>query len=78
MSSEVYEFENDRLLPGEPPTSNYVEDAAHWVTVYAELSEYLSRSQIALEGTLERYQRRLAFWRLRLDELDGGPHGTAD
>jgi hypothetical protein len=27
----------DRLLEGEDPQSSYLEDAAHWVTVYSEL-----------------------------------------
>jgi hypothetical protein len=29
--------DDDRLLEGENPDTTYLEDAAHWVTVYSEL-----------------------------------------
>lgn len=29
--------DDDRLLEGENPTSPYLDDATHWVTVYSEL-----------------------------------------
>jgi hypothetical protein len=28
---------DERLLPGEDPSSRYPEDATHWITVYSEL-----------------------------------------
>jgi hypothetical protein len=33
----------DRLLEGEDPTTRYVEDAAHWITVYSELVLFKER-----------------------------------
>ncbi|HEX6547543.1 MAG TPA: hypothetical protein VF134_02230 [Candidatus Dormibacteraeota bacterium] len=33
----------DRLLSGEDPNTIYVEDAAHWVTVYSELVLFKER-----------------------------------
>jgi len=33
----------DRLLDGEDPATRYVEDAAHWVTVYSELLLFKER-----------------------------------
>jgi len=33
----------DRLLDGEDPRTRYVEDAAHWITVYSELVLFKER-----------------------------------
>ena len=33
----------DRLLDGEDPGTSYVEDAAHWITVYSELVLFKER-----------------------------------
>ncbi len=33
----------DRLLDGEDPKTRYVEDAAHWIAVYAELLLFKER-----------------------------------
>ncbi|MEP7106102.1 MAG: hypothetical protein ABI838_09680 [Chloroflexota bacterium] len=33
----------DRLLEGEDPTTKYIEDAAHWITVYSELVLFKER-----------------------------------
>jgi hypothetical protein len=33
----------DRLLEGEDPRTKYVEDAAHWITVYSELVLFKER-----------------------------------
>jgi len=32
-----------RLLPGEPPDSEYAEDANHWLTVYGDLVAFFDR-----------------------------------
>jgi hypothetical protein len=60
----------DRLLPGEAPTSANADEAVHWVAVYAELVEFLrSEAQPFAPALTDRYQRRLAFWVRRLEEL---------
>jgi len=33
----------DRLIDGEDPDTRYVEDAAHWITVYSELVLFKER-----------------------------------
>jgi len=33
----------DRLIEGEDPETRYVEDAAHWITVYSELVLFKER-----------------------------------
>jgi len=33
----------DRLLDGEDPHTGYIEDAAHWITVYSELVLFKER-----------------------------------
>jgi hypothetical protein len=35
--------DHDRLIDGEDPSSSYVEDAAHWITVYSELVLFKER-----------------------------------
>ena len=53
---EALEFmgDPDRLLPGEEPGTQYVDDAHHWLNVYAELlrfkDELLATVQRAGEG----------------------------
>jgi hypothetical protein len=33
----------ERLLPGEGPDSDHIDDARHWITVYSELLEFKQR-----------------------------------
>ncbi len=40
----------DRLLDGEDPETSYVEDAAHWITVYSELVLFKERLVDAAQG----------------------------
>jgi hypothetical protein len=62
--------DGDRLLPGEASTSVNLEEAVHWVAEYSELAEFLRSGAHPFAPALaERYQRRLAFWVRRLDEL---------
>jgi hypothetical protein len=49
----------------------HVEDAVHWVAVYSELTGFLGSSELSLRHTKERYEGRLAYWRQRLNELNG-------
>jgi hypothetical protein len=67
------DFDNpdgERLLPGESMTSASPSDAVHWIAVYSELARFLqSDDQPPAPGLVERYQRRLAFWIHRLQEL---------
>jgi hypothetical protein len=65
------EEDQGRLLPGEPEGSRHVDDAAHWVAVYTELTRFLTSSGLPLPHTMERYLQRLDFWRQRLHELNG-------
>lgn len=37
------QVQKDRLLDGEDPATSYVEDAAHWITVYSELMLFKER-----------------------------------
>jgi hypothetical protein len=46
------QVEPDRLLEGEDPDTKYVEDAAHWVTVYAELVLFKERLVDSAQGGL--------------------------
>jgi hypothetical protein len=63
---------SDRLLPGEAPISANAEEAVHWIAVYSELAEFLrSEARPFAPDLAERYQRRLAFWVQRLEELTG-------
>ncbi len=44
----------ERLLAGEDPKTRYVEDAAHWVTVYSELVLFKERLvDTAQQGLLQ-------------------------
>jgi hypothetical protein len=56
------------LLPGEVLHSDRRDDAEHWGAVYEELIAFLVRFDHPGE-TLERYRRRLHYWRRRGDEL---------
>ena len=61
---------DDRLLPGESSTSTDLEDISHWVAVYSELVEFLQRPELlAVAEIRERYERRLAFWSQRREEM---------
>jgi len=65
--------QSPELLPGEVPASEMFEDAELWISVYSELLAFLHAQPEArvFQPTTERYRRRLAFWRRRLDELSG-------
>lgn len=64
--------DGDRLLPGEMPASMSLDEAVHWVAVYSELAEFLrTEAQPFAPALTDRYNRRLAFWVRRLDELTG-------
>ena len=54
------------LLPGEVTDSHHRDEVEHWVAVYEELTRFLYQSS-APDHLLERYLRRLRFWRGRLD-----------
>jgi hypothetical protein len=62
-------LEADPLLPGELLLSSLCEDAEHWVAVYEALTSFLADNQPDPPDMLDRYQRRLAYWRCRHDEL---------
>jgi hypothetical protein len=66
------EAPDDRLLPGESLVSTDLEDIDHWISVYSELVGFLRRPELeAVEKIRGRYERRLAFWRKRFQELTG-------
>lgn len=46
------QVQKDRLLDGEDPATSYVEDAAHWVTVYSELLLFKERLVDAAQNGL--------------------------
>lgn len=56
------------LVPGEVADSNSRDDAEHWTNVYQELIGFLAGVD-AGSAALERYRRRLAFWRRRRQQL---------
>ena len=64
------EGNQDCLLPGEPHEARYPEDVAHWIAVYAELTQFLNSSGLPLPQTMERYLERLEFWQKRLRDLE--------
>jgi hypothetical protein len=60
------------LLPGETPMSVNPEEVVHWIAVYSDLAEFLrSEAQPSAPSLAERYQRRVAYWVRRLEELTG-------
>jgi hypothetical protein len=70
MSSDGRRPDGDWLLPGESSSSSSAEEAIHWVAVYSELAEFVRNEVGPLAPALaERYERRLAFWLQRLQEL---------
>jgi hypothetical protein len=68
-----------QLLPGELPTSEDPEDAAHWVAVYSEQTAMLRSLSdgLTLGETVNRYEQRLAFWRERHRQLSSDSSGEA-
>ena len=64
------QLEEDPLLPGEAPDTPYAEDCEHWIDVYSELIRFADTIAVA-EPLVQRYERRLQFWRDR----KGEPHG---
>ena len=44
---------HDRLLPGENPDTNHVEDAELWLGVYAELIAVKERLLVSLHGEMQ-------------------------
>jgi hypothetical protein len=63
------------LLPGEVRESSEPDDAAHWVAVYEELVGFLRRTSPRL-SVIERYQRRLAYWRRQRGDLPRAAGGS--
>lgn len=64
------------LFPGEWQDSPFREDAEHWVATYealviraGELAAAADGSRDAVVAAQRRYQRRLEFWRRRLEEF---------
>lgn len=58
----------DRLLEGEDPDSAYVEDAAHWISVYAEILLFKERLVDAAQGGMLQMTHPLA--RKEATEID--------
>ena len=103
MSEEIIEqaaeiareqVDPNRLLEGEDPSTEFIEDARHWLEVYEELirfkgaliDKFEDRVQrfdkaeplieaagdgALLELELQRFTKRAAFWRERLEALSG-------
>lgn len=72
--------DRDPLLPGEARRSDMLDDAEHWVDVYAALVEFLAEVGVDPADGGRRFQRRLAYWRRRLAELiadAAAEHGAA-
>lgn len=44
------QVDQDRLLEGEDPDTRYIEDAAHWITVYSEILLFKERLVDAAQG----------------------------
>jgi hypothetical protein len=87
------ESDSEPLMPGEDPTSKYVDDVEHWVNVYSELLDFkrfmldgatvraremrteTARKEVedtdlrVARAEAERFTRRLAYWRGRLDAI---------
>jgi hypothetical protein len=64
------QLEGDPLLPGEAPNTPYAEDCEHWIDVYSELIRFADTITGA-DPLVQRYERRLRFWRDR----KGAPPG---
>lgn len=62
------QVQKDRLLDGEDPGTTYVEDAAHWVTVYSELLLFKERLVDAAQNGLLQMTDALA--RTEATEVD--------
>lgn len=60
-----------RLLPGELPLSEVLEDAEHWVAVYEELTGFLLTTDHAGADAIAHFRSRLEYWLRRKDELTG-------
>lgn len=60
----------DPLLAGEAPDSRYAEDCEHWIDVYTELVRF-AQTVDGAEPLVERYERRLSYWRDRRGEPTG-------
>ena len=58
----------DGWLPGELPDTSCLEDAEHWLTVYAELLQLAT--DLELEPSAGHYESRLRFWRRRHLDLE--------
>ena len=61
--------EEGPLLPGEMFDSDLADDAEHWAMVYEELTRFLVQIEQSDEA-VERFRRRLEYWRCRRDQLD--------
>lgn len=55
----------DETLPGEDPTSTYLDDAIHWINVYSELlgvkAALLDRADEAIEGASPEAAHEVGF-----------------
>jgi hypothetical protein len=53
-------MDGDRLLPGEDPASQYLDDALHWLSVYTELLQAKAAMQEALNERLSQTTEAVA------------------
>ena len=58
--ASAHAVDPDRLLDGEDPTTRYVEDAAHWITVYSELLLFKERLVDTADEALRNMTELLA------------------
>ncbi|HXM55054.1 MAG TPA: hypothetical protein VOB72_06660 [Candidatus Dormibacteraeota bacterium] len=65
----------DRLLPGEPFDSDFLDDVEHWLSVYEELTNFVREAELDLVRWVQRYEQRLVHWQRRHDELAGAGMG---
>jgi hypothetical protein len=68
----------ERLMDGEDPETEELEDAEHWLNVYRELHAFKEDAQDEaqaderlLELELARFENREQFWRARIADLEG-------
>jgi len=54
-------------LEGEDLATLYLDDAAHWITVYSELASGAARADLTTR--LGQFRARLTFWQRRHKEL---------
>lgn len=54
------QVDQDRLLDGEDPATTYIEDAAHWMSVYSEILLFKERLVDAAQGSMLQMTHPLA------------------